>query len=175
MGRAVGDTPAAAQEPFQAPGPAVAPLCILVAEDNEFNAEYLERQLARQGHTGWHVNNRQEALAVLGIAGQRKAVGARPNPGQGPADAIRAQDAPRLRRVAHTLCGLLSAFSAVAGAVASELEDQAACGRLEESKLLVDQLEALTQELIQPVRSLSIETLRRHLAAAGNPDRTLGP
>jgi hypothetical protein len=89
MGRAVGDTPAAAQEPFQAPGPAVAPLRILVAEDNEFNAEYLERQLARQGHTVWHVNNGQEALAVLGIAGQRKAVGARPNPGQGRAtDAI---------------------------------------------------------------------------------------
>ncbi len=318
MGRAVGDTPAAAQEPFQAPGPAVAPLRILVAEDNEFNAEYLERQLARQGHTGWHVNNGQAALAVLGIAGQGKAVGARPNPGQGPAtdaidpiqltpafdlmlldlhmperdgfqvvheirerertagghlpivaltarsrkedrerclaagmddflgkpvgsaelfgviervvsahrlpspgrpdagedsslldpvvllaacgddaqglremcqsfrahvparmaevrDALRAQDAPRLRRVAHTLCGLLSAFSTVAGAVASELEDQAACGRLEESKLLVDQLEALTQELIQHVGSLSIETLRRHLAAADNPDRTVGP
>ena len=90
-------------------------------------------------------------------------------------DALRAQDAPRLRRVAHTLCGLLSAFSAVAGAVASELEDQAACGRLEDSRLLVDQLEALTQELIQHVRSLSIETLRRHLAAADNPDRTVGP
>jgi HPt (histidine-containing phosphotransfer) domain-containing protein len=90
-------------------------------------------------------------------------------------DALRAQDAPRLRRVAHTLCGLLSAFSTVAGAVASELEDQAACGRLEESQLLVDQLEALTQELIQHVDGLSIETLRRHLAAADNPDQTVGP
>src|SRR5260370_1347476 len=90
-------------------------------------------------------------------------------------DALRAQDAPRLRRVAHTLCGLLSAFSTVAGAVTSELEDQAACGRLEESQLLVDQLEALTQELIQLVDGLSIETLRRHLAAADNPDQTVGP
>jgi two-component system, sensor histidine kinase and response regulator len=314
MGRAVGDTPAAAQEPVQAPGPAVAPLRILVAEDNEFNAEYLERQLARHGHTVWHVNNGQEALAVFGIAGRGKAVGARPNLGQGPAtdaidpipltptfdlmlldlhlpeldgfqvvheirewertagghlpivaltarsrkedrerclaagmddflgkpfgsaelfeaveravlahrlpsagcpdtnlldpgvllaacgddayglrelcqsfgehvparmaevrDALRAQDSPRLRRAAHMLCGLLSAFSTVAGAVASELEDQAACGRLEESVLLVDQLEALTQELIQHVDGLSIETLRRHLAAADNPDQTVGP
>jgi PAS domain S-box-containing protein len=317
MSRAVGDTPAAAREPAQAPGPAVAPLRILVAEDNEFNAEYLERQLARRGHSLRHANNGQEALALLGIAGQGKVASPWPNPGPFPAtdaidpaprtpafdlmlmdlhmpeldgfqvvhairewertagghlpiialtarsrkedrerclaagmddflgkpigsadlygaiervvsarrlpspgradagedsslvdpavllaacgddahglremcqsfqahvparmaevgDALRTRDAPRLRRAAHKLCGLLSAFSTVAGAVASDLEDQAACGRLEESQLLVDQLEAIVPQLIQQVDGLSIETLRRHAAAADNPDQSVG-
>src|SRR4051794_18513136 len=43
-------------------------------------------------------------------------------------DALRAQDAPRLREAAHKLCGLLSAFSTVAGPWrrTSKLERQAA-------------------------------------------------
>ena len=60
-------------------------------------------------------------------------------------DALRDQDAPRLREAAHKLCGLLSAFSTVAGDVASDLEDHAALGRLDEARPLVGQLEDMAQ------------------------------
>ena len=43
-------------------------------------------------------------------------------------DALRDRDAPRLREAAHKLCGLLAAFSTVAGNLASDLEDSAAGG-----------------------------------------------
>src|SRR5262249_49146486 len=45
-------------------------------------------------------------------------------------DALRDRDAPRLREAAHKLCGMVAAFSTVAGEVASELEDRAALGDL---------------------------------------------
>jgi CheY-like chemotaxis protein len=90
-------------------------------------------------------------------------------------EALRAGDAPRLRVAAHKLCGLLSAFSTVAGAVASDLEDQAAGGRLEECGRLVGQLEAMARELIERVDGLSIEALRDQAGAAGDGDRTAGP
>ena len=48
-------------------------------------------------------------------------------------DALRERDAPRLREAAHKLCGMVAAFSTVVGAVASDLEDQAARGQLEEA------------------------------------------
>ena len=60
-------------------------------------------------------------------------------------EALGNRDAPRLRMAAHKLCGLLSAFSTVAGGVASDLEDQAAGGRLEECRTLVEQLEAMVR------------------------------
>jgi CheY-like chemotaxis protein/HPt (histidine-containing phosphotransfer) domain-containing protein len=75
------------------------------------------------------------------------------------ADALRDEDAPRLREAAHKLCGLLSAFSTVAGNVASNLEDQAARGRLDEARPLAGQLETMAGELMQQVGSLSLESL----------------
>ena len=54
-------------------------------------------------------------------------------------DAVRDQDAPRLREAAHKLCALLFAFSTAAGDVASDLEDHAAGGRLDEARPLVQQ------------------------------------
>jgi hypothetical protein len=90
-------------------------------------------------------------------------------------EALRAGDAPRLRVAAHKLCGLLSAFSTVAGAAASELEDQVAGGRLEECRALVGQLEAMARELIEQVEALSLEALRAHAGAAGDRDRTASP
>ena len=75
-------------------------------------------------------------------------------------DALRAQDAPRLREAAHKLCALLLAFSQTAGDVASDLEDQAAQGRLAEARPLVERLEAMAQELLPLVGGLSLETLR---------------
>jgi len=88
-------------------------------------------------------------------------------------DALRTQDAPRLCEAAHKLCGLLSAISTVAGDVASRLEDQAACGRLEECRPLVEQLEAIARELFQQVFGLSIETLRHKAVTADDRDRAV--
>src|SRR5262249_4826631 len=76
-------------------------------------------------------------------------------------DALRAQDAPRLREAAHKLCGLLSAFSTTAGDVALDLEEHAARGRLAEARALVERLEAMAQGLLPLVGGLSLETLRR--------------
>ena len=74
-------------------------------------------------------------------------------------DALRERDAARLREAAHKLCGMVAAFSTVAGAVASDLEDHAARGQLEEAWPLVEQLETMARELIRQVDGLSIEVL----------------
>jgi hypothetical protein len=87
-------------------------------------------------------------------------------------EALRARDAPRLRGAAHKLCGLLSAFSTAAGGVASDLEDWAAGGRLDECRPLVERLGAMARELIEQVDGLSIEALRDQAGAAGDRDRT---
>ena len=76
-------------------------------------------------------------------------------------NALREQDALRLRESAHKLTGMLSAFSSVAGGVASALEDHAARGQLEEARPLVPQLETMAQELTRLVDGMSVETLRR--------------
>ena len=76
---------------------------------------------------------------------------------------------------AHKLSGLLSAISTVAGEVASKLEDQAASGRLEECRPLMEELEAIARELFQQVDGLSIETLRLQAISADDHDRTGSP
>src|SRR5260221_13133985 len=81
--------------------------------------------------------------------------------------ALRDQDAPRLREAAHKLCGLLFAFSTAAGDVASDLEDHAAQGRLEEARPLVEELERMARELLGLAGGLSLETLRRQAQGAG--------
>jgi PAS domain S-box-containing protein len=75
-------------------------------------------------------------------------------------------DAPRLREAAHKLCGMVAAFSPVTAAVASDLEDQAADGRLEKCRPLVEELEGMARELIHQVDGLSVETLRHQAGAA---------
>ena len=289
MSRANGDAPPAAgpvggREPAAAPVPAAAPLHILVAEDNEINAQLLERLLARRGHRVRLANNGREALALAeeGVfdlllldvhmpeldgfqviqavrerersagghlpvialtararqedrerclaagmddflakpiqaadlwAATERVTGSRPpadRPGPGlldprvllsacggdaatlekicqvlrarlpdhlmaVQDALRERDAVRLREAAHKLCGTVAAFSTVVGAVASDLEDQAARGQLEEAWPLVEQLEAMARELIQQVDGLSIEALRDQAGAAGDRDRTASP
>jgi hypothetical protein len=54
----------------------------------------------------------------------------------------------------------------VAGGVASDLEDHAAQGRLEEARPLVGQLETMAQELMRAVNGLSLETLQRERSAS---------
>jgi response regulator RpfG family c-di-GMP phosphodiesterase len=80
--------------------------------------------------------------------------------------ALRDRDAPRLRQAAHKYCALLFAFSAVAGNVASDLEDRAAQERLEEARALVERLETMIPELMRLVGGLSLTSLRRQAEAA---------
>jgi CheY-like chemotaxis protein/HPt (histidine-containing phosphotransfer) domain-containing protein len=269
------------QGPALTPVPSPTPLCILLAEDNEFNTRHLERLLVRQGHWLRLANNGRQALALAEeaafdlllldihmpeldgfqvarairereqVAGEHlpiialtarsrkedrehclaagmddflskpvqaaelfaaidRVVSARrvsqsvptdpedrtslldpgvllaacggdaeglrelcqdfqtyaPSRLAEVSDALRDQDAPRLREAAHKLYGLLSAFSALAGNVASDLEDRAACGQLEEARPLVGQLETMTRELICQVNSLSLATLQRQAGTA---------
>ena len=84
-------------------------------------------------------------------------------------DALRAGGPPRLREAAHKLCGMVAAFSTVAGGVASDLEDHAAQGQLEEARPLVGQLETMAQELLRALRGLSLETLRQQSGPSDVP------
>ena len=85
-------------------------------------------------------------------------------------DALRDRDVPRLREAAHKLCGMVAAFSTVAGGVASQLEDDAAQGQIEEARPLVGQLEPMARELMRLADGLSLETLRHQFVsfASGN-------
>jgi two-component system, sensor histidine kinase and response regulator len=76
-------------------------------------------------------------------------------------DALREHDTVRLREAAHKICGMVAAFSSVAGGLASELEDRAAQGQLEEARPLVGQLETMADELLQLTSGLSLESLRK--------------
>jgi PAS domain S-box-containing protein len=89
-------------------------------------------------------------------------------------DAVRDGDAPRLREAAHKLAGMVSAFSTVAGGVASELEDLAAQGQLEEAQPLAAQLEVMAEELMRLASGLSLEVLRDEAGPAGVSDRPAG-
>jgi hypothetical protein len=82
-------------------------------------------------------------------------------------DAVRSGDAPRLREAAHKLCGLLSVFSTSAAAVATNLEERAAGGRLEEARPLVGRLKELAAGLVREVDGMSLENLRRRAAISG--------
>jgi PAS domain S-box-containing protein len=74
--------------------------------------------------------------------------------------ALRAQDAQQLREAAHKLAGMVAAFSTVAGTVASELEDLAAQGNLEETRPLAARIEAMAAELMRLVGELSLDALQ---------------
>jgi HPt (histidine-containing phosphotransfer) domain-containing protein len=76
-------------------------------------------------------------------------------------DAMRDQDAPRLREAAHKCCGMLSEFSTVAGDLAANLEDLAARAQLDQTAPVLEQLARTIRELLQEVDGLSIECLRR--------------
>ena len=55
---------------------------------------------------------------------------------------------------------MVATFSTLAGGVASQLEDYAAQGQVEEARPLVEQLESMTQELMRLADGLSLETLQ---------------
>jgi PAS domain S-box-containing protein len=90
-------------------------------------------------------------------------------------DALQERDALRLREAAHKLCGMTVTFSTVAGGLASQLEDYAAQGQLEQARLLVGQLETLAPELMRAVDGLSLETLRQQRGLAHDTNRAASP
>jgi CheY-like chemotaxis protein/HPt (histidine-containing phosphotransfer) domain-containing protein len=281
-----GNAPPAARpagEREQAPALAARPLRVLVAEDNEFNAQLLEQLLVRRGHRVRLADNGREALALaaegafdlllldihmpeldgfqvaqaarerersagdhlpiialtararpedrarclaagmddflakpvqaadLWAAIDRAVAARRPAKPPGPGlldpkvlwaacggdaaildkigqalrarlpeqlgavqEALRERDAPWLRKAAHKLAGMVAAFSTVAGGVASELEDRAAQGQLEEARALVGQLETMASELMRLAGDLSLDALRDQALAAAKPGRTAG-
>src|SRR5208283_4581862 len=89
MSRTNGDATEAAQsapsqEPIRGLGPNLKPLRILIAEDNEFNAQHLERLLVRGHHSVRLANNGREALALLGIDAQKSGADSLIPPGPSP-------------------------------------------------------------------------------------------
>jgi HPt (histidine-containing phosphotransfer) domain-containing protein len=86
-------------------------------------------------------------------------------------EALLDRDAPRLREAAHKLSGMASAFSTVAGGVASELEDHAEQGRVEKAQPLVARLETMVEELLRLVDGLTLDVLIERLGNGGEPCR----
>ncbi len=76
---------------------------------------------------------------------------------------MHSHDALRLREAAHKFCGMLSAFSTVAGNQAADLEDAAASTQLDRAQPIVAQLEMVAGELLKRVEGLSIESLRHQV------------
>ena len=69
---------------------------------------------------------------------------------------------------------MMSAVSTVAADVASDVEDLAATGRLEDCRPLLERLQAMADDLMHEASRLSIEALRLRIEAADDPDRTQG-
>ena len=89
-------------------------------------------------------------------------------------DALHDRDALRLREAAHKFCGMLSAFSTVAGDQAASLEDLAARGLLKETLPVVEELDRCATELARLAGGLSIETLRKLAEPADDPTGAAG-
>jgi len=56
--------------------------------------------------------------------------------------------------------------------VASDVEDLAAQGQLDDARPLVGQLESMAQELVRDVAGLSFDALRQLAGSAANPNQT---
>jgi PAS domain S-box-containing protein len=76
-------------------------------------------------------------------------------------DALRAQDATQLREAAHKLCGLLAAFSTVAGNAASELESCAAAGQIRQGASLAQGLDRMIKAVLVQIGDVTLEKLHR--------------
>ncbi len=87
-------------------------------------------------------------------------------------EALHNQDASRLRETAHKFCGMLSAFSTIAGDHAANLEDLAAHGLLNESLPVVEDLDKCATDLARLAGGLTVETLRNQAEPADDPNRT---
>src|SRR5438105_12385574 len=76
-------------------------------------------------------------------------------------DALREEDAPRLREAAHKCCGIFSEFSTAAGDLAGSLEELAAGTQLDKAAPILAQLETMAQELVKQVDGITIDAMRR--------------
>src|SRR5262249_55543228 len=90
-------------------------------------------------------------------------------------EALRDQDAPRLREAAHKCCGMLSEFSAAAGALAGRLEELAAGPRLDKAAPILEQLETIAHELVKQIDGITVEALRRQGEGVDEHYGTAGP
>jgi CheY-like chemotaxis protein/HPt (histidine-containing phosphotransfer) domain-containing protein len=90
-------------------------------------------------------------------------------------NALREQDALRLREAAHKCCGMLSEFSTVAGDLAGNLEDLAASTQLDEAAPILEQLETIAHELVKQIDGITIEALRRQAEGLDENPGTAGP
>jgi two-component system, sensor histidine kinase and response regulator len=70
-----------------------------------------------------------------------------------------ANDATGLREAAHRLCGMIAAASTLIGKLASDLEDEAAAGRLPEAGVLLERLGPMTRALLSELEGASLERL----------------
>jgi PAS domain S-box-containing protein len=86
-------------------------------------------------------------------------------------EALHSRDTMRLREAAHKVCGMVAAFSTAAATVASDIEDRAAQGQLDEAELLVNKLDTIAQELVRQADNLSLETLRQQAEATENSNK----
>jgi two-component system, sensor histidine kinase and response regulator len=73
--------------------------------------------------------------------------------------AFRDRDAPLLRDEARRLHGIVAAFSSVAGAIASDLEDRADQGELDEAGRLLNQLKGIAPELLREISGVTLDVL----------------
>jgi CheY-like chemotaxis protein len=89
-------------------------------------------------------------------------------------DALRDQDAPRLREAAHKSSGMLSEFSSAAGDLAGSLEELAADTQLEKATPILEQLEAMVQELAKQINGITVEVLRRQAEGMDEHSGTAG-
>jgi CheY-like chemotaxis protein len=89
-------------------------------------------------------------------------------------DALRDQDAPRLREAAHKCCGMLSEFSTAAGDLAGSLEELAAGRQLDKAAPILEQLEAIAQELVTQIDGITVEALRRQAEGMDGHDAIAG-
>jgi PAS domain S-box-containing protein len=90
-------------------------------------------------------------------------------------EALRDQDAPRLREAAHKCCGLLSEFSAAAGDLAGSPEELAAGTQLDKAAPILEQLETMAHELVKQVDGITVEALRRQAEGMDEHHGTAGP
>jgi two-component system, sensor histidine kinase and response regulator len=90
-------------------------------------------------------------------------------------DALREQDAPRLREAAHKSCGMLSEFSTTGGDLAGNLEDLAAGTHLDKAGPILEQLEAVAHELLQQIDRLTVEVLRHEVEDVDEHSGTANP
>jgi hypothetical protein len=89
-------------------------------------------------------------------------------------EALRDQDAPRLREAAHKCCGMLSEFSTVAGDLAASLEELATGAQLEKADPILEQLETIAHELVKQVDGITVDALRRQAEAMEQHSGTTG-